>query len=215
MNKSSVIRSFARESLAGNWLNAILAYLITIGIMSVVSYLNVIVLLIEGALTYGLYVYYIGLIRDKTSDFNLIFKAFSFSGKNFGLFGKTLGLYLLMSLYIFLWSLLLIIPGIIAAYSYRMAFYLLIDNPDIGVTEALRQSKKMMYSYKFRLFCLDLSFIGWVLICFLTFCIGFIWLAPYMITSQTIFYEELRREHGVKVNIDEKESDAIGINNKQ
>jgi hypothetical protein len=78
LNKSSVIRSFARESLAGNWLNAILAYLITIGIMSVVSYLNVVVLLIEGALTYGLYVYYIGLIRDKTGDFNLIFKAFSF-----------------------------------------------------------------------------------------------------------------------------------------
>jgi len=195
MNNSSTIRGFARESLSGNWLNAILAYLIILGITSVAGTLQVVTWIIIGSLTYGLYLYYVVLIRDKAGDFNLLFKAFSFSGKNLGLFGKTLGLYLLMSLYVFLWTLLLIVPGIIVAYSYRIAFYLLIDDPEIGVSEALRQSKKMMYGYKSKLFCLDLSFIGWALLCILTLGIGLLWLYPYMLTSQTIFYEELRKEH--------------------
>ena len=205
MNNSSTIRGFARESLSGNWLNAVLAYLIILGITSVVSTLQVVTWIILGSLTYGLYLYYIVLVREKAGDFNLLFKAFSFSGQNLGLFGKTLGSYLLVSLYVFLWTLLLIVPGIIAAYSYRMVFYILIDNPEIGVSEALRQSKKMMYGYKSKLFCLDLSFIGWGLLCILTFGIGILWLSPYMLTSQTIFYEELQKEHGFTSNKVENE----------
>jgi len=205
MNNSSTIRGFARESLSGNWLNAVLAYLIILGITSVVSTLQVVTWIILGSLTYGLYLYYIVLVREKAGDFNLLFKAFSFSGQNLGLFGKTLGSYLLVSLYVFLWTLLLIVPGIIAAYSYRMVFYILIDNPEIGVSEALRQSKKMMYGYKSKLFCLDLSFIGWGLLCILTFGIGILWLSPYMLTSQTIFYEELHKEHGLTSNKVENE----------
>jgi len=210
VNNSSTIRGFARESLSGNWLNAVLAYLIIIGIISVVSTLQVVTWIILGSLTYGLYLYYIVLIREKAGDFNLLFKAFSFSEKNLGLFGKTLGLYLLMSLYIFLWTLLLIVPGIIAAYSYRIAFYLMIDNPEIGASEALKQSKEMMYGYKSKLFCLDLSFIGWGLLCILSFGIGILWLSPYMLTSQTIFYEELRNEHILTYEIKDKD-----INNKE
>ncbi len=201
MKNSSTIRSFARESLSGKWLNAVLASLIYCGITSLASSTyGVVLLAISGALVFGLYLYYLSLVREKAGDFNLLFKAFSFSGKNLGLFGKTLGAYLLMSLYVFLWTLLLIIPGIIAAYSYRMVFYLLIDDPELGVSEALRQSKKMMYGYKTKLFCLDLSFIGWALLCILTFGIGLLWLFPYMLTSQTIFYEELRNEHGFTSN---------------
>ncbi len=201
MKNSSTIRSFARESLSGKWLNAVLASLIYCGITSLASSTyGVVLLAISGALVFGLYLYYLSLVREKAGDFNLLFKAFSFSGKNLGLFGKTLGAYLLMSLYVFLWTLLLIVPGIIAAYSYRMVFYLLIDDPELGVSEALRQSKKMMYGYKTKLFCLDLSFIGWALLCILTFGIGLLWLFPYMLTSQTIFYEELRNEHGFTSN---------------
>jgi len=209
MNNSSATRAFARKSLSGNWLNAVLAYLIIIGIISVVSTLQVVTWIILGSLTYGLYLYYIVLIREKAGDFNLLFKAFSFSGKNLGLFGKTLGLYLLMSLYIFLWTLLLIVPGIIASYSYRMAFYILIDNPEMGVSEALKKSKEIMYGYKSKLFCLDLSFVGWALLCILTFGIGILWLSPYMLTSQTIFYEELRNEHGLTSKSKEDEINNI------
>ncbi len=209
MNNNSTIRGFARESLTGNWLNVILASLIFSGVSSVVSSAYGAVFLIMGALLFGLYLYYLTIVREKIGDFNLLFKAFSFSGKNLGLFGKTLGVYLLMNLYIFLWTLLLIVPGIIAAYSYRMVFYLMIDDPDIGVSEALRQSKKIMYGYKSKLFCLDLSFIGWVLLCILTLGIGLLWLYPYMLTSQTIFYEELRNEHGLASKDEKKEVEEI------
>ena len=209
MNNSSTIRSFARESLSGNWLNAILASLIFSGVTSVVSSAYGAVFLIMGALLFGLYLYYLSLIREKVGDFNLLFKAFSFSGQNLGLFGKTLGVYLLMNLFIFLWLLLLIVPGIVAAYSYRMVFYILIDNPEIGVMEALRKSKEMMHGYKAKLFCLDLSFIGWGLLCILTFGVGFLWLYPYILTSQTIFYEELRNEHGLLLKSKEKEINKI------
>ena len=209
MKNSSTIRSLARESLSGNWINAILAYLIFTGITSVVSSAYGAVFLIMGALLFGLYLYYLSLIREKVGDFNLLFKAFSFSGQNLGLFGKTLGVYLLMNLFIFLWLLLLIVPGIVAAYSYRMVFYILIDNPEIGVMEALRKSKEMMHGYKAKLFCLDLSFIGWGLLCILTFGVGFLWLYPYMLTSQTIFYEELRNEHGLLSKSNEKEISKI------
>ena len=219
MNNNSTIRSLARESLSGNWLNAILAYLIFAGITSVVSSIYGAVFLVMGAFVFGLYLYFLTLIRKKTGDFNLLFKAFSFSGNNLGLFGKTLGLYLLMSLYVFLWMLLLIVPGIIAAYSYRMAFYIIIDDSEIGVSEALRKSKEMMYGYKSKLFCLDLSFIGWWFLCILTLDIGFLWLSPYMLTSQTIFYEELRNEHGLTpknkeeeiVDIEETDSKIGGV----
>ena len=206
MNNSSTIRSFARESLSGNWLNAILASLIFSGVTSVVSSAYGAVFLIMGALLFGLYLYYLSLIREKVGDFNLLFKAFSFSGQNLGLFGKTLGVYLLMNLFIFLWLLLLIVPGIVAAYSYRMVFYILIDNPEIGVMEALRKSKEMMQGYKTKLLCLDLSFIGWGLLCILTFGVGFLWLYPYILTSQTIFYEELLNEHGLSSKSNEKKN---------
>ena len=219
MNNSSTIRSLARESLAGNWLNAILAYLIFAGITSVVSSIYGMVFLIAGALSFGLYLYYLTLVREKIGDFNLLFKAFSFSGNNLGLFGKTLGAYLLVSLYVFLWTLLFIIPGIVAAYSYRMVFYIIIDNPEIGVSEVLRKSKEMMYGYKSKLFCLDLSFIGWWFLCILSFGLGILWLSPYMLTSQTIFYEELRNEHGLTskdkeeeiVDIEETDSKVGGV----
>ena len=95
MNNNSTIRSLARESLSGNWLNAVLTYLIILGITSVVSTLQIVTWIVLGSLIYGLYLYFIILVRDKTGDFNLLFKAFSFSGNNLGLFGKTLGLYLL------------------------------------------------------------------------------------------------------------------------
>jgi len=218
MNNSTTIRGFARESLSGNWLNAVLACLIYCGITSLASSTyGVVLLAISGALVYGLYLYYLNLVREEASDFNLLFKAFSFSGNNLGLFGKTLGAYLLMSLYVFLWTLLFIIPGIIAAYSYRVVFYLLIDNPELGISEALRKSKEMMFGYKTKLFCLDLSFIGWALLSILTFGIGLLWLYPYMITSQTIFYEELLKEKGIvqevkeqpKPEIDEQDNEVV------
>ena len=73
----------------------------------------------------------------------------------------------------FLWSLLFIIPGIIAGYRYRFALYNLCENPEMGVMEALNMSKAQTRGHKWELFVLDLSFLGWELLCTLPMLIGF------------------------------------------
>jgi uncharacterized membrane protein len=74
-----------------------------------------------------------------------------------------------------------------------MAFYILRDNPDIGAAEAITKSRQMMAGYKGKLFGLYLSFIGWMLLCFLSLGIGFLWLYPYISLSVANFYEDLKR----------------------
>ncbi|MFW6154574.1 MAG: DUF975 family protein [Planctomycetota bacterium] len=86
-----------------------------------------------------------------------------------------------------------IIPGIVAAYAYSQAMYILADNPSIGCTEPLRRSKAMMRGNKGKLFCLGLRFIGWGLLCLLTLGIGYLWLMPYMSTSFAIFHNDLHQ----------------------
>ena len=109
----------------------------------------------------------------------------------FSIFGNALLLRFLMALKIFLWSLLLIVPGIVAAYRYAMAPFLLAEHPELSATEAIEQSKQMMAGNKGRLFCLNLSFIGWFLLACLTWGVGFFFLAPYTKAAETGFYLDL------------------------
>lgn len=97
----------------------------------------------------------------------------------------------LQGLYVFLWSLLLFIPGIIASYSYAMTSYILADHPELTASEAITQSKEMMEGNRFRLFCLQLSFIGWGILCIFTFGIGNLWLTPYIQAATAAFYREV------------------------
>ncbi|MBQ8768204.1 MAG: DUF975 family protein [Oscillospiraceae bacterium] len=98
---------------------------------------------------------------------------------------------LLQWLYVFLWSLLFIIPGIVAGYSYAMTGYILAEHPELTASEAIDRSKQMMYGNRFRLFCLQLSFIGWDMLCTLTFGIGYLWLTPYKQAATAAFYREV------------------------
>lgn len=98
---------------------------------------------------------------------------------------------LLSGLYIFLWSLLFVIPGIVASYSYAMAPYILLEDPYCTASEALARSKAMMDGNKADLFWLDLTFFGWELLCALTMGIGNLWLNPYKKASRASFYRSL------------------------
>lgn len=98
---------------------------------------------------------------------------------------------LLQALYVFLWMLLFIIPGIVAGYSYAMTGYILAEHPELTASEAIDRSKQMMYGNRFRLFCLELSFIGWNLLCILTLGIGNLWLTPYQQAAKAAFYREI------------------------
>jgi uncharacterized membrane protein len=107
-------------------------------------------------------------------------------------FGNALGAYLLSGLFIFLWSLLLIVPGIIAGFAYSQILFLLADDRTLGPMDAIRKSKQMMEGHKWRLACLQFRFFGWGLLCLLTCGIGFLWLIPYYNATMARFYDDLK-----------------------
>lgn len=107
------------------------------------------------------------------------------------MFGSAFVMNLLRGLYIALWTLLFIIPGIVACYKYAMAPFILLENPHWSANDAISQSKEIMRGNKFSLFCLNWSFIGWILLSVLTLGIGYLWLNPYMNAAYASFYRNL------------------------
>ena len=97
-----------------------------------------------------------------------------------------------MGLFTMLWSLLLYIPGIIKGLSYSMSMYILAENPDMPALEAIDRSKKMMDGHQMELFVLMLSFIGWYLLCMVTFGIAAIYVVPYMSATLANFYNNIK-----------------------
>jgi uncharacterized membrane protein len=91
--------------------------------------------------------------------------------------------------------------GIIAHYRYAMAFYILNDNLEIGALEAINESKLIMEGYKWKLFCLHLSFIGWILLAICLCCIGVLWVIPYMQASEANFYQNLKLAREGKIPV--------------
>lgn len=154
-------------------------------LLPVAAVLAVIQLLIGGAIELGLNRYNLDLLtRENPPAFATLFSRFR-------IWGRAFGLQLMTSLLTFLWLLLFIIPGIIASYRYILAPYLMAENPDMGVMEAIARSKELMNGNKWRLFCLHISFIGWRLLCMLTLGVGYLWLAPYQNAAETAFYLEV------------------------
>jgi integral membrane protein len=142
-------------------------------------------------LMWGFYTMYLDHIRGEKVGLGNLFQGYS---KEW--FSKSLLTLLLMYVYILLWTLLLIIPGIIKALSYAMTPYVLKDNPNMKSNEAIEESMRLMSGHKAELFLLSLSFIGWALLSLLTLGIGFLWLIPYMQTACAYFYEDLKKEAG-------------------
>jgi uncharacterized membrane protein len=147
--------------------------------------IHIVFFLVGSAVELGFNLFNISLYTSRERPkFELLFSRFS-------IFGRALGLRILMFLKILAWTLLFIIPGIIAAYRYAMAPYLLAEHPDMTAMDAIELSKKMMCGNKGRLFCLQLSFIGWYLLAALTAGVGWLFLAPYPKAAVTAFYMEL------------------------
>ena len=141
-------------------------------------------LIIGGPIGFGLCYYFLSFIREKNPVLEDLFKGFS-------VFGKTFIAYLLMAIFTLLWTLLLIVPGIIAAISYSMTFYIMADNKEMSGQDAITKSKQLMMGNKYRYFCLLCRFIGWFLLCILSLGIGLLWLIPYVMASNARFYETL------------------------
>ena len=187
-----VLMQMARKSLKDKWglaIGTFVVYMLIIGAIQTTTeffpLVGLLLLAICGPMALGIAIFSINISRNQDARLEQIFQGFNN-------FNTSLGAYLLMLLFTFLWTLLLIIPGIIAVLSYSMTFYILADDNSIGAMEAIDKSKKMMDGYKWKYFCLGLRFIGWSLLCILTLGIGFLWLLPYMQVSMVKFYDDIK-----------------------
>lgn len=181
-------RKQAWDMLAqGNYWMLFLASLIVSLIIGGTAYIFV-GFILAGPLTVGLNLVYLRTYRGDEPRIEIVFEPFSKS------FVNSLVAFLLKSVFTFLWSLLLVIPGIIKSYAYAMTEHILADNPEMDGIDAITESRKMMDGHKWRLFCLHFSFIGWMILGILTFGIGMFFLTPYLQAATTAFYLELKGE---------------------
>ena len=121
------------------------------------TFVSILVLLLALVLDSGFTLYCMDIRQGEESGFLTLFDGFSFVG-------KLIGLHIVMGIFIFLWSMLFVIPGVIAMYRYQFAVFNLLENPELGIFEALNMSKQQTTGYKAQLFVLDLSYIGWMIL---------------------------------------------------
>ena len=182
------MKQLAKEKLRGNWGNIIIALLLFALITSAASsLLGIIQLIIAGPMAVGLAAVFLNLFRKGKTDVEDLFVGFKNFANNF-ITG------LLVQLFICLWSLLFVIPGIVKSYAYAMTFYIQHDHPEMNETDAITASRNMMKGHKADLFFLDLSFIGWYLLVGLTFGILAFYVVPYHRATRTAFYENLKAQ---------------------
>jgi uncharacterized membrane protein len=212
------LRKQARESLSGRWWLAvstlIIFFIITAGI-GLISRLGTIVsLLISGAMSVGLCYFTLAIARSDNPRLALIFYGFK-------KILPSLGAYILMAIFIILWALIGIIPGIIgfaviasthyiilgkllialaviclipaaiAAISYSQTYFIIADN-EIGPFKAICKSIGIIKGSKWKFFWLNISFIWWIILSAITLGIGFLWIAPYMAVTMAKFYDDIK-----------------------
>lgn len=193
MNQNSVFRANARAQLGGNifannWLMALVVCLIQSLILGIGSSLaGVVAILVGGLLAFGLARVFLQLVRGQKDKVDI---ADLFCGTDE--FGSLIVLNLLVGLFTFLWTLLFIIPGIVKSYAYSMAFYIKHDHPEYDWKQCIDESQRYMKGHKWQLFCLDFSFIGWILLGALCCGIGTLWVVPYQNAARANFYENLK-----------------------
>ncbi len=179
----------AREVLRGHWGLAVAGSLIYIILGALIQCIPLVGwiggLIIGGPLLLGLAGFFLTISRKQEANLAQLFDGF----QNFP---RALITYILMLLFIILWTFLFIIPGIVAALSYSQTFFLLSENPQMDALDLLRKSKTLMKGNRWKLFCLFWRFFGWFLLCILSLGIGFLWFMPYLQTSLARFYEDLK-----------------------
>lgn len=209
MKSNQYYKNEALSALRGNWANALVATIIFIALAlffssndAINSYYQRVVInpFIGYSLSFvslfvllPLAVGYSNSMRVllETGDNRLTNNSFSLG---FGNWQHVVWGMILSTIYIFLWTLLLIIPGIIKSYSYALTPYILVEHPEMSANEAIEESMRLMDGHKFDLFYLQLSFIGWAILSILSLGLGVFWLIPYQMTAQAAFYRDIKNE---------------------
>ena len=198
MESIKVYKDRAIESLSGNWGKGAIASLVFLLVFYVPALIVNIAspseanvgnlwYLVMLPLSWGITVFFLGIARGEAMSYGQLFDGFKDYGR---IFTTTF----LAGLYMVLWSMLFVIPGVIKGYSYMMTPYILKDNPEMKNNEAIEKSMEMMDGHKMDLFLLDLSLIGWAILSMITLGIGFLFFYPYQYTAHAHFYEDLKKE---------------------
>lgn len=222
MQLNSELRAQARERLEGKWgtfvlmtflmlviqtilqipgyIGSLLEVLSPENVLASLSFSNIsnILSLLALPLSWGLTVSLLRNHREESVDLENLFDGF-----RGGRYTRVFCALFLVNLFTFLWTLLLIIPGIMKAFSYALTPYIIMDEPELTARQAITRSCEIMQGRRWKLFCLSLSFIGWGILSLLTFGIGFLWLAPYMNASVAAFYEDARAEYEAENSIEQ------------
>ena len=196
MPYASELRSRARAQLGGsifanNWLLLLAAWLVESAILGALSFTFVGSVIVTGPLVIGLSAMQIKKVRNADSNLNFVDMFYGFTN---GRFGNNIILGLLQTVFIFLWTCLFFIPGVVKSYSYAMSYYVSLDRPELGANDCITESRRLMDGKKWNLFCLDLSFLGWYIVGMLCFGVGILWVIPYHEMARANFYEELIRQ---------------------
>jgi len=186
---NAMLMAEARQALSGRWKTAVGAAAIFIGISYPLQWLPPLgclaAFIVAGPFSLGKARFFLGISRKKQVSASQVLSGFQ-------MFWKSFGVYFFYVVFTALWSLLLIVPGIMAALSYAMAFFILADNEGVGPLEAISASKALMAGHRWRLACLGGRFFGWGILSVLTLGIGFLWFLPYAGVSTALFYEDLK-----------------------
>ena len=197
MKTNKELRAQALASLKGNWGPAVLLTLIFLAISGVSSFvpgLSLIVSFLVGLpLSVGVYEAFRRLVLGEKVQ--LIEYSFNLSFNNWK---HNVLVMLLMTIYTMLWSLLLIVPGIIKSLSYALTPYIVAEQPELSANESIELSMKMMDGHKMDLFLIWLGFFGLAVLSIFTFCIAYLWLMPYMYAKMAAFYEDVKAEYESK-----------------
>ena len=196
MTANSEIRRKARETLGGrlfcdDWIFPMIVILIASVVIGFTSSF-VIGILAIGIVYIGLNKYYLCRSRKsiRSDNFSVLIDGVKHD------IGGNIVLGILIPLFTCLWSLLFIIPGIVKSYSYSMAYFIKVDHPEYTATQAITESRRIMDGNKMKLFLLDLSFIGWMIVG--TFClgVGVLWANAYLQAAHTEFYRDIIGDTG-------------------
>lgn len=212
--KISEVKKQALEALKGNWGLSVLAtfvfFLIYMVVPSIITIpfggfkdptpiaadvVNIIVSIILIPSIFAYYWFFLSLVRFDKPEISDLFTVFGDVKNSLKLIGATI----LVTIFFFLWSLLLVIPGIIKSFSYSQYYFVLRDHPEFSVTEAITESRRLMVGYKWKYFLLGLSFIGWGILTIITLGIGSLWLFPYITTSLAAFYDKVTEAQAQQV----------------
>lgn len=195
MQTASEYRRRAREALEGNifgntWLFMVLVVLVTGAILSVSGIIFIGPLLLIGPISIGICSYTLHVVRntEKKNKIDPLLDGFR------GSVGNSILVGLLATIFTALWSLLFIIPGIVKAIAYSQCYFIALEHPEYDASTCITESRKMMNGHKWEYFCLQFSFIGWMIVGSFCLGVGTLWVSAYMNAANAAFYEDLKNQ---------------------